>query len=1560
MAGFDPFSLDSIVSTQRRARTGSSPLDDYLGASTSFSTNNLELDRLLANLQRQQQTQVLNEQYAQEQARNQQAEAEAQALQAREINGPESESFFDYILNSLNKPLEAVKNLGQGLGQAVTGDFGEALKSAGRAIGSATPYSETALGILGLQDDVGALLDDGTGVSTGESGNVAFGSGLRARDGAALIGELLGEAKTNTDANGSIFSEFGESGLQDFLTTLFTGVEIVGDPTNFLFGAGAANKAIKAGKTVEASLDALATVNALKKTGLASIAEKTGVALSRVPESLIGGLGGEDAAKLFRGAKAEELAALKQSPDLVADFLKNADELGGKDNPLFEALETASSQFGKSADELLPGATFAEQYAKGQRQLLNGPYSFLNDLIPDSAQSKTFNALTNANKLFGAGSAIFSDSTITGRLKRLGKLRESELEDIARKGMTDGNTDLPAWRQSLRAGLDAFRRGFLQDADSAAAAEILTKAPSLRREIGFASETVFNEKLAAIETAIKAVPEDKVADLHARVIRQVEENFLKADAGNLDELTRARSAVQDEIDNLASLKAGPDEPVWKFERKKRKTLDDLTKQAKELDGEIAKSAPLDSFDQVVYDIAANVTEAEEMLKSFQRGNGVWIRDLESQLNYFSRSAWSDEFQQWLQRNPKIADNLKDAQATAARTAKESNFKTAESALRRKIDELAPDALPKDLPLFEDDVVKNLHKQINDAGDRIFRARIQDELIRTNRMGFDEQAATSLAAGIRESLEQVVGDALVSVDEIGAAKNAELLNKINASKTKIDELESRLRDGSLFGNDDIAGEIAKERSELSKLQAKYEGQPKPKKGASAGKELSPEDEAQVEALGKLADEFRRATELVGKTPKPKLADDAAKKAGGLKDPLRAAEKSTQKAETALVEAVEKYIRNNGFENFDEAFDAIPQEAKALWVRKQLKEAGYGPRFSEQSGLDIFLDDGGLRAALPRDIESLVSLGMSNVPKAITKDYKRVLNLRDNAGTVLKGVDQVNKVFRGFLLSAPQSVATDVVGNAMTAMTLGGLNPADIGRGVGAYARHAGEESLLVKGAQSLAKSGKPQTTKTIYGAVTEADVFNELQKRGLFNQINIATQREKQVSTALDDFLSAGKPKSALKEGAKKVAKPAEFIGNEAFTAREFQDNGFRMAAAMKTLKEGGTWEDAVAKAREIFFDYGDATNFEKSTLRRAFMFYAFTKKSMAMLGKTAFEKPIANKMLRLMAGAGVNQGDEDFPDWAKKTLGLHLGTDEAGNPIVVGVNGNIVNSAADKLEGNAVHNLLMSLSPVAKVPLELGLDRDLFTGKPIGFSDENVSKRVRGGAADRAPAWMRYLPDFAKKAFDFRENVDEEGKTRSYEMDPRWRWIFEAAIPLGQWSRVVEKGTFADERKTVSQDLLSFTGTNVRSIAGGSKADGDLRHVRDARLKLEGNVNSLAGRPLKISRSGLLEFNEKTDAGLRLENAIAPKVEAAQRELAASGMSQREIDETLYQIELREISRLFPQMGAIREVYARLWDAERYLEGPEEAEKAHEERLAMLQERIQKRQLRELTSFLPR
>lgn len=247
------------------------------------------------------------------------------------------------------------------------------------------------------------------------------------------------------------------------------------------------------------------------------------------------------------------------------------------------------------------------------------------------------------------------------------------------------------------------------------------------------------------------------------------------------------------------------------------------------------------------------------------------------------------------------------------------------------------------------------------------------------------------------------------------------------------------------------------------------------------------------------------------------------------------------------------------------------------------------------------------------------------------------------------------------------------------------------------------------------------------------------------------------------------------------------VQNFARNASEIREHYVRLAHFVDLLEKSGEknlprlFDEASKTVRKWHPDGMDLTQFERSTLRRVFPFYSWTRKTIPLIIEGSLTKPAKivaypKAGFNLQVAAGIESPspsdpfpvDQLFPNWMReKGIGPILGSGNSGydiinpsnpfNDIVAQFGG--MGNARDPISG-----IGQMLNPLAKVPVELATGNTML-GTPVDY--------------DKSRYFTEQVPLLAN--LSRLTNIDPTGVTERGEKQgvPNWAGILNFLTALG-------------------------------------------------------------------------------------------------------------------------------------------------------------------------------------
>lgn len=338
--------------------------------------------------------------------------------------------------------------------------------------------------------------------------------------------------------------------------------------------------------------------------------------------------------------------------------------------------------------------------------------------------------------------------------------------------------------------------------------------------------------------------------------------------------------------------------------------------------------------------------------------------------------------------------------------------------------------------------------------------------------------------------------------------------------------------------------------------------------------------------------------------------------------------------------------------------------------------------------------------------------------VPKEVKGVFDMMDKtlyqseaARHILRRMDKVqNAIKTGFTVMVPGHHIRNLVGDIFLNFEDGVLNPkryteaARIAAGRGAAPSSALRQGLNNK---SMMIGGRKYTYHEI------SQLYDEMGLRSGYFDVELARKATR----------SARHPVEAARDvatGREDMARIAHFI--DVLKKEGARGGGFKNKHTdiRKVAKE------AAERVRKFNLDYGDLTEVEKTVARRMFLFYTFFRKNLPLQLEMMATRPgkvqMATDLENLIEGiAGVENDDpkleRSIPDWIREMGAIQL--TDGRNPTYSTMQ--LPTADLNRVSNNPseiFNEVISMLTPYVKVPIELGMEKQAFSGGPIGGTAE--------------------------------------------------------------------------------------------------------------------------------------------------------------------------------------------------------------------------------------------------
>lgn len=298
--------------------------------------------------------------------------------------------------------------------------------------------------------------------------------------------------------------------------------------------------------------------------------------------------------------------------------------------------------------------------------------------------------------------------------------------------------------------------------------------------------------------------------------------------------------------------------------------------------------------------------------------------------------------------------------------------------------------------------------------------------------------------------------------------------------------------------------------------------------------------------------------------------------------------------------------------------------------------------------------------------------------------------------------------------------------------------------------------------------------------------------------------------------------------------------------RTVEEQG-RLVNFITHLKETGDVTMASRQTKQFLFDYGNLTSFERNVMRRIIPFYTFTRKNLELQARALITTPgkIAAEVhgfetLGEVISGGEQLTDEEreqLPDWVKS--GMTILTKKNGSQVNILRNfGTPLEAPFQQMQAN---QLLGSVSPLLRVPVELGASYNFFSGKPLS--------EVTNAAA------FVHAPKFLKDAIGFTTIEQADGSKWNVAMRPEMMHLL---LNLPPTPRVYSTLAGLENKSTTDQEKIISNLIGVK-LSSFDLQEEQAKKERELRRQLE-DLLTQAHVTAKYTRTFIPKTAEEKEA----------------------------------------------------------------------------------------------------
>ena len=374
----------------------------------------------------------------------------------------------------------------------------------------------------------------------------------------------------------------------------------------------------------------------------------------------------------------------------------------------------------------------------------------------------------------------------------------------------------------------------------------------------------------------------------------------------------------------------------------------------------------------------------------------------------------------------------------------------------------------------------------------------------------------------------------------------------------------------------------------------------------------------------------------------------------------------------------------------------------------------------------------------------------LPKQIAGELNNFKAAQADEGSngILGAYDAVLNLWKGYATAVnPGFHARNAQSNVFQTVLSSGIKPLlNPLNHLKAAAVVASETPVLKRIAPLMDKVVKGANTVDVNGAkLTLPEVKELMKKEGVLNTGWINADIPNYIGKKLDDglrsklsprLLNPLSQKNALIQGGRAVGSGVE--------------NQARAFNFLSELKKTGDVKQSAKTVDKTLFDYRDVTPFEKNVLKRTVPFYTWMRKNVPLQTENLIRTPgkyaATKKAFDSIRDLSSPVEEKNMPDYMNTPNWVKTPITQGGNPMYW--NSNLPTSDLEKLNPNSLgKNVLSSLSPLLKVPLELQFNQNSFFGDKI---------EKYPGEMKKAPGYLPDLPESVVKILGAQYGINKE------------------------------------------------------------------------------------------------------------------------------------------------------------------------------------------------------------
>jgi hypothetical protein len=167
----------------------------------------------------------------------------------------------------------------------------------------------------------------------------------------------------------------------------------------------------------------------------------------------------------------------------------------------------------------------------------------------------------------------------------------------------------------------------------------------------------------------------------------------------------------------------------------------------------------------------------------------------------------------------------------------------------------------------------------------------------------------------------------------------------------------------------------------------------------------------------------------------------------------------------------------------------------------------------------------------------------------------------------------------------------------------------------------------------------------------------------------------------------------------------------------------RLSVALNTMRNGGSYDQALGRINRLHFNYGELSKFDKKA-KLMIPFYIFMSRNIPLQITQMLTRPSAYvTYAKFVNNFSDTQGFDIIPEWLLRkgafVIGRNVGGPFQGNDLVMSPDLPFTNMIEDVSKYTSIKSALSDVTPFVRVPIEAGLmGESAFMGQELSTPEQ--------------------------------------------------------------------------------------------------------------------------------------------------------------------------------------------------------------------------------------------------